>query len=147
MGVPERRGVGLHAAALIVFFLESLVEERILAAQRAGEFDDLPGTGKPLALDDDRLVPEEVRVAYRVLKNAGLVPAELETLKDVAHARRELATADDDETRRRACLRLAMLEAKLESAGRRLPRQSAYYHRIVERFADGAAAQTASRQR
>jgi len=33
-----------------------------------GEFDNLPGTGKPLALDDDTLVLPELRAAYRVLK-------------------------------------------------------------------------------
>ena len=41
----------------------------------AGAFDDLPGAGKPLDLDDDRLVPEDVRIAYRILRNAGFVPA------------------------------------------------------------------------
>ena len=38
-----------------------------------GEFDDFPGKGKPLHLgEDDRTVPEELRLAYRMLKNAGL---------------------------------------------------------------------------
>ncbi|PFW66835.1 hypothetical protein COL27_29310, partial [Bacillus sp. AFS075960] len=43
--------------------LDALVEQRIAAAAARGEFDDLPGTGAPQALDDDLLVPEEVRVA------------------------------------------------------------------------------------
>ncbi|HVO87779.1 MAG TPA: DnaJ family domain-containing protein [Casimicrobiaceae bacterium] len=128
-------------------FLESLAEERILSALRAGEFDDLPGAGKPLKLDDEPLVPEEVRAAYRVLKNAGLVPPEVTALSDLAQIRREIELADDDQARRRACLRLAVLEAKLESTGRRLPRQSPYYDRIVDRFSDNADERSRAGQR
>ncbi|HMN82946.1 MAG TPA: DUF1992 domain-containing protein [Burkholderiaceae bacterium] len=63
--------------------LDDLIERRIRDAQRAGQFDDLPGAGKPLVIADDPLVPEEVRVAFRVLKNAGFVPTEVAALKDI----------------------------------------------------------------
>ncbi len=53
---------------------QSLVDERIAAAQNAGVFDNLPGAGKPLPLDDDSLTPAEDRAAYRVLKQAGFSP-------------------------------------------------------------------------
>lgn len=46
--------------------------ERILAdAVSRGEFEDLPGVGKPLPPEDNELVPEDMRLAWRVLKNAG----------------------------------------------------------------------------
>jgi hypothetical protein len=61
--------------------LNELVERRIEEAQREGAFENLPGAGRPLDLDDDRLVPEELRVAFRILKNAGFVPPELEALR------------------------------------------------------------------
>ena len=57
--------------------LEWIAERRIAEAVSQGELDDLPGTGKPLALDDDALVPGELRMAHRILKNAGLVPREV----------------------------------------------------------------------
>lgn len=60
-----------------------LIERRIDEARRRGAFDDLPGSGRPLELDDDRLVPEELRVAWRILKNAGFVPPEVEALRDI----------------------------------------------------------------
>jgi hypothetical protein len=47
------------------------MEARIEEAMPRGEFDALPGADRPLVLDDDRLAPEELRAAYRVLKNAG----------------------------------------------------------------------------
>ena len=57
--------------------LELMVEKRIAEALERGEFDDLPGRGRPLDLEEDPLVPEELRMAYRILKNAGFVPAEI----------------------------------------------------------------------
>ena len=52
--------------------LDFLVEQRLQEAVSRGELSNLPGEGRPLDLDDDPLVPEDLRVAYRILKNAGL---------------------------------------------------------------------------
>jgi hypothetical protein len=98
--------------------LSALVERRIEAAIARGEFDDLPGAGKPLALDDDALVPEELRVACRLLKNAGCVPPELQKVTEVnrllgALTRGELGGGDDPGARR-----LCALLAQLELSGR-----------------------------
>lgn len=57
-----------------------LAERRIAEAIARGELDDLPGAGRPLDLDDDPLVPEELRAAYRILKNAGIAPPEVKKL-------------------------------------------------------------------
>lgn len=61
--------------------LDALVEQRIAAAAARGELNDLPGSGQPQTFDDDLLVPEEVRVANRILKNAGFVPPAVEQLR------------------------------------------------------------------
>lgn len=57
--------------------LEFIAERRIAEALAKGELDELPGAGKPLELDDDALIPEELRMAYRILKNAGYAPEEV----------------------------------------------------------------------
>lgn len=99
---------------------DAIVEAKIAEAQRAGAFDDLPGTGKPLDLTEDRLVPEDVRAAYRILRNAGFVPAELVERKEAASLRRLVASiASDDPERRRALAKLALLEARLDVRLRR----------------------------
>jgi hypothetical protein len=59
--------------------LDFIAERVIQEAIARGELDDLPGAGRPLELDDDALVPEELRLAYRILKNAGYVPEEVRT--------------------------------------------------------------------
>ena len=52
--------------------LDLLAERKIAEAILRGELDNLPGAGRPLELDDDALVPEDLRIALRILKNAGL---------------------------------------------------------------------------
>ena len=79
--------------------LDALVEQRIAAAAARGEFDDLPGTGAPQVLDDDALVPEEVRVANRILKNAGFVPPAVEQLRALRDLQNELDAVSDRNSR------------------------------------------------
>lgn len=114
---------------------DAIVEARIAQAQRAGEFDRLPGAGRPLALDDDRLIPEDLRMAYRILKNAGYVPEEIQARKEVANLRALIAATASDDDRRRALVRLSLLEARLEANGRSLPRGGEYASRLAARFA------------
>ncbi len=61
--------------------LDFIAEQRIAEAVANGELDALPGAGKALELDDDALVPEELRVAHRILKNAGVAPPEVNKLE------------------------------------------------------------------
>ena len=97
--------------------IDLLADQRIAAAIEAGELDDLPGAGRPLDLDDDPLVPEDLRVAYRILRNAGFVPPELADRREAVELGAPLATIDDDGERRKAAARLALLELRREAAG------------------------------
>ena len=58
--------------------LDQIAEARIQEALRAGELSNLPGAGKPLQLDDDSMIPKELRAAYRILKNSGFLPPEIQ---------------------------------------------------------------------
>lgn len=103
-----------------------LAERRIEEAITRGELDDLPGAGRPLELDDDRLVPEELRVAYRILKNAGYVPPEVETLSEIGELERFIARDDHDVMAHvRAAKKLALLRTRIESP---------YYAKTVARL-------------
>lgn len=57
-------------------FFTIISEQQIKKAYENGEFDNLPGFGKPLDLEDLSGVPEDLRMAYRLLKNAGFSPEE-----------------------------------------------------------------------
>jgi hypothetical protein len=80
---------------------EKLVEEKIRAAMEAGEFDNLEGAGLPLALDEYFATPEDLRVAFSVLKNARVLPREVELLKEIESLRSAIAGAhsSDDKVR------------------------------------------------
>jgi len=80
---------------------QRLAEQRILEAQRKGEFDDLPGKGQPLELEDLSSVPDELRIGYIVLKNAHVLPPEAELLKDI-HILEDLLKHVEDEGERKA---------------------------------------------
>ena len=80
---------------------QRLAEQRILEAQRKGEFDDLPGKGKPLELEYLSWVPDELRIGYIVLKNAHVLPPEAELLKDI-HILEDLLKHVEDEGERKA---------------------------------------------
>lgn len=74
---------------------EKLVEDKILDAQRKGAFDDLEGNGKPLKNDDINIRPE-LKMAYKILKNAGCLPPELELKKEISRTEELLETLDDE---------------------------------------------------
>jgi hypothetical protein len=75
--------------------LEKLVSDRIEEAMSEGEFDNLPGEGKPLDLDWYFQLPEHLRLTCSVLRNAGLVPQEVELLREIGELRERLALTPD----------------------------------------------------
>jgi hypothetical protein len=81
-------------------FIQRIAEDRIRAAQEEGEFDNLPGNGKPLPLEDESGIPEDMRLAFKILKNAGCLPVEMELRKEVYNIRQLLNAAIDEKTRK-----------------------------------------------
>ena len=90
--------------------LELLAESKIRAAMAEGKFDDLPGRGKPLPLDDLSRVPADLRMGFKLLRNAGCLPPELEARKESARLGALIATAGSAEER----ARLSRLRADAE---------------------------------
>ncbi len=73
----------------------------IQEAMERGEFDDLPGKGKPLDLRAYFDTPEEVRIAYALLKSADILPEEASLLKDIARLKTELDSCTDEGKRKK----------------------------------------------
>jgi hypothetical protein len=99
-------------------FLEIIAEQKLAEAAKAGEFDDLPGAGKPLDLDDDARIPEDLRVAYRILKNAGFVPPEVESLREMAGLQAALTAELSDDARLAVLRKIEMLRIVAEERKR-----------------------------
>ena len=96
--------------------LDLLAAQRIREAQVRGAFDALPGAGRPLDLDEPPLVPDDVRMANRILKNAGFVPPEVELRRERHDASRSVAEACDDTARAAALRKLHALELRIAAA-------------------------------
>ena len=104
-------------------WIERIAEERIRAAQDEGLFDNLPGKGQPLQLDDDSAVPEELRLTFKILRNAGYLPIEMEIRKEIYSLQRLLNATIDEETRRELRRELSFLLLKENLSSLKKPRR------------------------
>ncbi len=91
---------------------DRIVEKAIQEAMQRGEFDHLPGRGKPIDLEAYFETPEEMRLAYSALKNAGLLPREAELLNEIAELKQTLTACRGEE--RRSVLRRQIERKRLE---------------------------------
>jgi hypothetical protein len=92
--------------------------------------------GKPLPVEDLSNVPQDLRMAYKVLKNAGYVPEEVALHREIVRTEDLLAHCRDEQVKLRQLKKLSVLKCKLEARlGRplRLDSESAYFDRVVDR--------------
>lgn len=75
---------------------DKIVEAIIKNAMDRGEFDNLPGKGKPIDLTEYFETPEEVRLAHSILKNAGMTSREVDLLKEIAELKQIRAALLDE---------------------------------------------------
>lgn len=94
---------------------EKIIEERILKAQKRGDFDNLEGTGKPICIEDDRHIPEDLRITYKILKNADCLPPEIEIKKEIQRTEDLLISIKDTAEKYRVLKKLNFLILKLNS--------------------------------
>ncbi|RLQ94476.1 DnaJ family domain-containing protein [Falsibacillus albus] len=77
-------------------YFDIISEQRIREAHKNGEFDNLPGMGKPLPKDEFANVPQEIRMAYRLMKNAGYSPEESTLRQEMMTIESLIAQCDDE---------------------------------------------------
>jgi hypothetical protein len=94
---------------------EKIVEERIKIAQRRGDFKNLRGSGEPLTLEDDRHIPEDLRMAYKILKNADFAPPEIELKKEILQTEDLLGHMTDTAEKYRTIKKLNCMILRLNS--------------------------------
>jgi hypothetical protein len=122
---------------------ENIVEERIRKAQQRGMFDNLAGAGKPLPKDViSHSVSEDLRLSYRILKNADCLPPEIEVQREIRRTEDLLAGMADTAARYRTLKKLNYLILKLNtmrngSAALEIPQH--YTARLVERLEKDAS--------
>lgn len=123
-----------------MLWFEAIAEQKIREAVERGELADLPGQGRPFDLTSDPLVPEDLRVAYRILKNAGFLPAQLEGQKEIRELERLIRVMEAGPERSQALRKLHLLNTKLSASrrgGGNLLVEAEYYEKLVQRLAPG----------
>ena len=118
---------------------QKIVEEKIRETQRNGEFDDLPGRGKPLYLEDDSHIPEDLRIAYKVLKNADCLPPEILDKKEIHQMQELLASIPDEKERYNLIKKINYRIMKLNMMGKKSPlleERQIYYTKVIEKMAE-----------
>ena len=131
-----RREEGKGPIHLMFDYLK-IVERRIEEAQEKGEFDDLPGQGEPLEMTDDRHVPEDLRLAYKILKNADCLPPELEETKEIRQMEDMLANIPDEKEKYKLIKKINYKIMKLNVTRNKSPlleEKEIYYKKLVDKL-------------
>ena len=118
-------------------FFSKLAENRIREAMEAGEFDNLTGKGQPLNLEEDSHIPPELRMAYKILKNADCLPPELELRKEVVQLQDLVAAMPDEAEKLKQMRRLNFLMMKLSMmrpVSAQLLEHDLYTPKVLERL-------------
>ena len=121
----------------MIYAIRLIAERRISEAIRKGQLDVEGWRNKPLPLTNDYLVPEELRMAHKILKNAGYLPPEIETKKEIQQIEDLLATCEDERTRVKQIKKLNYLVMKLNTMKGdtvNIESQEEYYRQVVERI-------------
>jgi hypothetical protein len=121
-----------------MFAFQKIVEKRIKEAQKKGAFDDLPGSGEPLEFEDDSGIPEELRLAYKILKNADCLPPELMLKKEIRRMEDMLEDVPDEREKCRLIKKINYKIMKLNMTRNRPPlleETQIYYDKLVDKMA------------
>jgi hypothetical protein len=116
---------------------QKIIEQKIQEAVNKGEFDNLPGRGKPLNLEDESRIPEDLRLAYKVLKNANCLPPEIELRKEIRQMEDMLENIPDEKEKYRQIKKINLKIMKLNMMGHTSPlleEKQVYFGKIIERM-------------
>jgi len=103
--------------------VEDHIGRSLAQSEKNGELESAPSFGKPLNFGDGyQETPEELRMGYKILKDAGFVPPEIELMREIDALARALEKAPEGEDATIYRARLAMMRQKLAMAMERLKR-------------------------
>ncbi|MEW6518719.1 MAG: DnaJ family domain-containing protein [Thermodesulfobacteriota bacterium] len=117
--------------------LSRIAERKISQAIEDGSLDFARWKNMPLPADDDMQVPDDLKIAYKMLKNAGYLPPEIEAKKEIRQLEEMIARTEDEHVRLKQMKKLNLLLMKMEATRQsptNLAAQDHYYNKIVERI-------------
>lgn len=117
--------------------LAFIAEQKILKAMEERDLNSPRWKNKPLPLEDDHMVPDDLKIAYKMLKNSGYLPPELEERKEIKRVEDLIASTEDEHERLRQMKKLNVLLMKVEEKRAfrsNIASQDNYYRKVVEKI-------------
>jgi len=117
--------------------LAVIAEQKILQAMQERDLSDSKYKYKPLPLEDDSFVPDDLKMAYKILKNSGFLPPEIEERKEVKRLEDLITSTSDEAERLRQMKKLDVLLMKINAKrpfSSSISSQHDYYRKVVERI-------------
>ncbi|MBE9520648.1 MAG: DUF1992 domain-containing protein [Proteobacteria bacterium] len=114
-----------------------IAERKIKEAIKEGLLDIKEWRNRPLPPSNDCMIPDDLRIAYKMLKNAGYVPPEIEAKKEIQQLEDLIAATEDEHTRVKQIKKLNYLVMKLDAMrgdSTSLENQETYYRKVVEKL-------------
>jgi hypothetical protein len=127
--------VGQGETTMVAF--EKIVERKIKEAQKKGAFDNLPGSGNPIDLQDDSNIPEDLRLAYKILKNADCLPPEIQLRKEIRRMEDMLDSIPDEKEKYRQIRKINFKIMQLNMMGKKSPlleEDQIYYDKLLDKL-------------
>jgi hypothetical protein len=117
--------------------LAFIAEQKILEAMRERDLNSPKWKNKPLPLEDDRFVPDDLKMAYKILKNSGYLPPEIEERKEVKKLEDLISRTEDEHERLKQMKKLNVLLMKVDARrpfSSSITSQHDYYRKVVEKI-------------
>jgi hypothetical protein len=136
LGASWRQSLKRERMGNLFAIMDKIADERIREAMDRGEFDDLPGKGKPLNIEDDSQLPPDLRIAYKILKNADCLPPEIQIRKEIRTMEELLAGVQDTREKYRQMKKLNFLIMKFNMSRRVaafLEENQVYYEKVLDK--------------
>ena len=119
-----------------MFAFQKIIEKRIQDAQNNGDFDNHPGKGKPIDLEDDSNIPEDLRLTYKILRNADCLPPELALRKEIRTMEDMLDDIHDEKEKFRHIKKINYKIMQLNMMGKGSPllgESEVYYRKVLDK--------------
>ena len=116
--------------------LSQIAERRINEAIESGTLRTESWKNRPLPLEDETYVPDDLKMAYKILKNSGYIPPEIETRKEIHKLEDLIRNTEDEHQRVKQMKKLNVLLMKLDGQRHRpasIDHDDEYYRKIVEK--------------
>jgi hypothetical protein len=117
--------------------LAFIAEQKIAEAMRERDLNSPKWKNKPLPLEDDRFVPDDLKMAYKILKNSGYLPPEIEERKEIKNLEDLISRTNDEHERLKQMKKLNVLLMKVDARrpfSSNISSQHEYYRKVVEKI-------------